>query len=192
MSFRVLRPLFGPQFGRIDFFPGVKREWKLADGVRMGEDCPPDVIFDIHEDSGNIISDFVGNVRSTIIVSTRARALLEAEGLGAVEVEYLPVRIRNKNGIPVRATSFAIANVLRTLPCVDLERSRYSATDDGEIVVMDILHIDAAVVPPDVKLFRPAEYPKLFLFREDLIARIEQAGLTGFRSLPLGANLRDE
>lgn len=192
-AMRIFRCLRGPKYGCIDFFPGIRRDWKLSEAQRMGDDFPPTVELAIHEDSGYIVGDFVNNIGQSLIVSARARALLEAEGLVGDEVEYLPFGLKNKNGCRIRSTSFAFANVLRTTPCLDLQRSKYNASKDGKRVLsIDVMHLHLDRIPEHLKVIRAAEYPELFLFREDLIARIEQAGLTGFRSLPLGANLRDE
>lgn len=192
-AMRIFRCLRGPKYGCIDFFPGICRKWKMSEAQRMGDDFPPTVELTIHEDSGYIVGDFVNNIGQSLIVSARARALLEAEGLVGDEVEYLPFGLKNKNGCRIRSTSFAFANILRTVPCLDRQRSNFRATDDGtSIVVMKVMHLHPDRIPEHLKVIRAAEYPELFLFREDLIARIEQAGLTGFRSLPLGANLRDE
>ncbi len=166
--------------GSIEFLPGVDNNYKLNEGVKMGADFPSSVELSIAPDSGNIITDFIDNIDKLIIPSEEAKELLIKEGMTDEVVEYLPFNLKNKNGRLVKDKQYHVANLLRSVDCLDRKKSDYAARKDGsKIVVIRKLYLDEKKIPEDAKLFRLGECPKYIIIRSDLLQAIQDAGLTG-------------
>ncbi len=120
--------------------------------------------------------------------SPRLRALLERLGLGK-DIQYLPIRILGeKTGQEVGV--YYIANYLRCIPCLDLERSIYGRygehPQDFEVFsdrIGQISHVWKAVLRQEAIrnacLFRVEEWKYIVVVREDVKAAMEEEGITG-------------
>ena len=166
--------------GYIEAFPGVENDFRLTEGLEMGEDFPGTVELSIDPSSGNIITDFIDNIKGILIVSERAKQAITDLGQPEAHIEFLPFILRNKHGRVVADRSYWVANLLRKVPCLAKDRSDFVATEDGsEIVVIETLFLDEEKIPDDASLFRVAEFPEQIVIRSDLVKAVEDAGLTG-------------
>src|SRR5687768_16967824 len=83
---------------------------------------PTDPQFKMNADvPGIVVGDFIDNVFSYLMISARARALFEE--IVPDPIEYLPFKIVNHKGAVLKET-FYVANVLASVPAVDLARSQ--------------------------------------------------------------------
>ena len=191
-SYHLLTGDPSTKFGQIEEFPDVPDgDWTLDEGMPLAPGFGPDITWSIAPDSGNLIGDFVKNLSDLPILSRKARDLLEAEGVSGDDIEYLPFALKNKKGRIVAGTEYCLANPLRKIACLDKERATFKATSKGSVAVISVLELEAAKIPNDAKVFRLGEFPKMILFRSDLIARIKDAGLTGFYARNTGEDLED-
>ena len=118
------------------------------------------------------------------LVSSRLRALLEELGLGA-EIQFLPVRVvGEKSGREVGV--YYVANFLRRIRCLDLERSIYDVygpdwirpEQRGQIagVWKAVLRREAV---GEARVFRVEEFDPIVVIREEVKVAMEGAGITG-------------
>lgn len=170
----------------------VQKYWKLADGVAMGPLFPPTVEIRLAKAGGDLVGDFVDNIHTVVIVSEKARKVLEAEGVrGEAVVEYLPFVLRDKKRKKVPG-QFAVVNALRLVPCLDREKSVFETfPGSDEIVSTSVKRIllHAGRIPADANLFRIAELPSQIAIRSDLVEKLKAAGCTGLSVLPCGERL---
>jgi hypothetical protein len=190
-DFAIYSDLPDPRFGRVESFPGISQDWRLSEGLPMGSDIGAQVRLQIHGDSGNVVGDFVNNIINTLLVSARARDLLAGLGMPADALQFHPVTLLHKNGRPVEGGDYTLANVTRRIACMDRDKSECRTRSDGTtVVVMKSLHLARDRIPADACLFRLQEFPRMTLFRYDLVERIRAAGFAPFRVRALGEDLR--
>ncbi|WP_426756051.1 imm11 family protein [Myxococcus sp. Y35] len=150
---------------------------KLTKGFRLKGSIPESTTFTLSEEGGDMLCDFVENTSGTLIVSTRAREALEAEGVTGDDFEYLPVTLKDKRGRALKSR-FYIVNPLQKVECMDRERSKFSAYED-EVLSVQRLVVRQEKVPAELKLFRLGEWPQVIVIRSDLVQRLQEAQLTG-------------
>jgi hypothetical protein len=181
-----------PKAGTIENLDSkVQKYWLLSKGVRMGELFPPSVELNLSRDGGTLLTDFLDNIHSVVIVSARARAILEQEGLDDQKVEYLPFVLRDKRRKKVPEQYF-IANVLESVDCFDWERSVYKTfPDSNEISYPSLrkLHVREDQIPETARFFRLGALKKKILIRSDLLERLRAEGCTGINVLAMGATI---
>jgi hypothetical protein len=165
---------------------GIAEAWRLGEGERMGDRFPAQAAFPLSKEwKGMRLTDFIPNKFSRLIVSERARRVLEGE---PNEVEWLPVSIIDKKDRVV-ASPYSIAHILGTVDCVDLKRSEYDRSKfaPDKFLVIRRLVLHSSKIPREASVFRIKQHPRTFIISMDLIEKFESAGLTGFSSLELDA-----
>lgn len=170
----------------------VEEYWLLCEGVRVTEEqFPAGVELDLAKDGGNLLTDFIENIHSVVIVSAKARAIMEAEGLGEELVQFLPITLRNKRGKKVPEPYF-IANALLSPECFDWDRSEYK-TFPGKRKISSTslrrLHVLEEKLPDTAKFFRVGELKNRLLIRSDLLKRLKAEGCTGISVYAMGERL---
>lgn len=165
----------------------TRRYADLALGKKMAEGLLAGKVVALHPEAGDQLTDFLGNSNRLLLASERARAFLQSQGFGPGELEFIPFRIQDKKGKPL-PNLYSIANPLVHVRCLDVEKSKCVALgEDGPPEYrVSALHIDARKVPPDARLFHLAESPSRLLIRDDLLAEIRKAKLTGLVEQELG------
>lgn len=161
-----------------------EQDYKLSDGMPCSDWFPENVLFEMSEDSGMILTDSVPNHALLYIVSHRLKTLLESH---AKEwIEFLPIGVLDHEKQPVEARYY-IANVLRVLPCMDETRSDFvrSAIDNTQVHHIKRLVLDFNQIPEDAKIFRLGQERELVLVRSDLAHEIGCAGMTGIGFMAL-------
>jgi hypothetical protein len=152
---------------------------------------PTDPPFKMGRDPGHGIvpGDFVANVFRYLMVSARARALFEE--MVPDPIEYLPFKIVNHKDAVLKET-FYVANVLASVPAVDLAKSqgRPDALYPTFFDLFRDLHLDMAQIPPERRLFRLAPFPQKILVHQAVKEEIEKRKLTGAVFLPPSGRVR--
>ncbi|WP_163868656.1 imm11 family protein [Myxococcus eversor] len=169
--------------GFIDEYPkGSPTDWKFAEGISLAKEFPMggEVSFsDNYPDHRNLY-DFQPNLMSDLLVSGRARKLIES--LELTNAEWLPVVVKDHKGNVV-GPDYAFLNLQGAEPAIDMERSVYRmdslAKDQIGRVKNLVLKHDA--ISPQAKMFRCTMQRRLTLIREDVHAAFIEAGLTGFK-----------
>jgi len=134
---------------------------------------------------GMKLDDFVDNIFRWILCSERARAVLAAE---CDNVEVYPLEILNHKRKPVGVPYFFV-QVVGVVDCVDLERSEFKRDHAWQDKLLSVykLVLREQAIPEHLKLFRLKEKPEDLIIRSDLVAKLREAGLTGFGLLDTGA-----
>lgn len=181
-----------PKVSTIEQFDGVEYDYLLNEGKRLGigDEYPDDAVFQIHEDSGDLLTDFIDNIDHCVLINSDVKALFETEGVGDEIVEYLPFKLLNKKGKLVSEKSFYIANVLPKVNCLDMNKSKYEVhPKKGTVWRIYEIVIDFVKVDPELKIFRLGEDPKRIILRSDLVDRIKEEGFTGLSLCAMGEEL---
>ena len=185
MNYKILKVPPLEELGFIEQeVKGVTQAWRLGEGERMGNMFPTQASYPLSKNrKGMKLTDFIPNKFSRLIVSEKVRKLLEAEPL---DIEWLPVSIIDKKDHVVDVP-YAIAHVLGTVDCVDLERSEYdrSSFSPEQFLVIRRLVLREDKIPEQRSLFRIKEYPRTFIIRVDLLEKLAAAGVTGLGVLDL-------
>jgi len=170
--------------GFIDEYPrGSPADWKFDKGISLAKDFPMggEVSFsDNYPDDRNLY-DFQPNLMSDLLVSGRARKLIES--LGVTNAEWLPVVVKDHQGTVV-GKDYAFLNLQGAEDAIDMERSVYkmNAIAKDQIGLIKKLALKPTAINPQAKMFRCTTERRLILIREDVYAAFVQAGLTGFRA----------
>jgi hypothetical protein len=159
--------------------------WRLQEGQPLSE-WDSEAVAYWAEDGP--LTDLPFTVPDFDLHSPRLKALLEGLGLGS-DIQYLPIRVMGeKSGREVGV--YYVANFLRRIPCLDLERSIYGRygehPEDFEVFpekIGQISHVWKAVLRRkeigDARLFRVDEWDCIVVVREDVKRAMEEAGITG-------------
>lgn len=167
----------------------IPEHWDLDRGISLRRRISEATHLNLDAEQGDLLCDFISNPEQALIVSERARAMLEAEGTQGEEVvEYLPFTLLDKRGKPTR-TRYFFANLLRRVDCMDTAASEFTPAATGGILAVDKVYLRQERIPADVKLFRLGEFPQLHVIRSDLLQRIREAGLTGLEVLAQGKEI---
>ncbi len=181
-----------PRVIMIEEFEGVGYPYLLKDGVRLGigDEFPEDAVFEVSEDTGDMITDFISNVSRQVIISEKVKAYFIENGLTDEVVEYLPFRLKNKRGRVEKDRFFYIANALLKVDCLDLEKSDYFQNKKKtEVIGVDMVVIDKGKVPDDAIFFRLGEETSRIVFRSDFVEKLKAEGFTGLTLCPEGKEL---
>ncbi|WP_163868658.1 imm11 family protein [Myxococcus eversor] len=169
--------------GFVDEYPrGSPTDWKFGKGISLTRAFPMggEVSFsDNYPDSRNLY-DFQPNLMNGLLVSGRARKLIES--LGVTNAEWLPVVLKDQEGNVV-GPDYAFLNLLGAEDAIDMNRSVYDMNFivKDQIGLIEKLALKSGSISPQAKMFRCTSYLRLILIREDVLAAFEQAGLTGFK-----------
>lgn len=170
-------------------FEGVAKPYLLKDGVKLGNEFPSDAIFDIAQDAGDVMTDIIDNIGRQLIVNQTVKNFLIENGIDDNQIEYLPFKIRHKNG-KIDEDQFYIANPLQNIFCMDFDNSTYKYNSAGDQVrKVRILHINTAKVPENSHLFRLGEEPSRVIISGELVRKIESESFTGLGLSKMGDKL---
>jgi hypothetical protein len=122
------------------------------------------------------------------VYSTRLKLLME--NLGLEDIQYLPLRIRRRDG-GKEVDGYYIANYLNVIDCLDRERSVYQVWTKDNLLFWEkrpfmlgtFRDVTKAVIdskkPGDTPIFRLWGWEMMVVVREDVKLAIERAGITG-------------
>lgn len=170
----------------IDSYPrGSPAEWKFDEGIHLAREFPEraEVTFSRNFPDFRKLYDFQPNILGALIISAKARQLVDS--LGVPHVEFLPVSIKDHRGNVV-AGDYAILNLLGGEDAIEMERSDYKMNhiNKEQIGRIKKLALKPEAISAEAKMFRCSRMRRLYLIREDVLAAFNEAGLTGFRTYP--------
>ncbi|CAM4422785.1 MULTISPECIES: imm11 family protein [Myxococcus] len=173
----------GIDAGFIDEYPrGSPADWQFDKGISLIKQFPVggEVSFSKNYPDDRTVYDFQPNLMSDLLVSGRARKLIES--LEVTNAEWLPVVVKNHQGAVV-GPDYAFLNLQGAEDAIDMERSVYrmNAIAKDQIGRVKKLALKYDAISPQAKLFRCTMERRLILIREDVHAAFVQAGLTGFK-----------
>ncbi len=153
-------------------------EHLLHEGVPVKDWLRADLVFDLSEDYGVNLSDSIPNLLGLLIVSEKLKAILEKKA--NAQVEFLRIRLRNQKQKLV-PKPYYIANVLGSIECVNLKKSKYTRSEINPDQMHRIkkLVLDEQRIGAEANLFRLKERLRVFVAREDLGTSILDAKCTG-------------
>jgi len=173
----------GEEAGYIEKHPkGSPTDWKFDEGISLAKDFPMggEVSFSKNYPDDRNLYDFQPNLMSNLLVSGRARKVIES--LEITNAEWLTVVVKDHKGNVV-GPDYAFLNLLGAEDAIDMERSTYEmdSIEEDQIGLIEELALKADAIRPQAKMFRCTLERRLILIREDVLAAFEQAGLTGFK-----------
>lgn len=141
---------------------------------RMARDRPRDTI----------LTDYLVNVDSLLVISERLRDFLEQRKVKCVE--YLPVAILDHKGKPV-ASKYFIAHTVDDLDCLDVARAQplYSEIRKASITLVKHMAFDEARIDPERELFQVKNLDGFTFAARELADAITAARFTGIKWLPI-------
>lgn len=165
-----------------DIPEGLLRKYQLLKGISRVAGWPSDLAarFSDNRPEGMKLTDWVSSAFGWLLISGRFKQLIEEAG--APDTEYLPIKLKNHKG-RLASADYWIVNFLRLGDAVDRERSAFEvdAAEDDRIFRFDRLVLLDEFEARGPVIFRLKEQPVLIMVREDLVTRIQVAGLTGLR-----------
>jgi hypothetical protein len=166
----------------------IIKNWRLRKGVPLGRDFPPTAEFEMDKRAGEMAPDFLDNIFSLLMVSPKARHLMQEAGV--TDMEYLPFVLLNKKGKAV-SSEYCVANLLGGVDCLDAERSKFemSPMDPTQIANLYRLSLRTDRIPQDKKLFRLQQMMHEYIIRSDLLALFKEHGVTGLSTLDLDTDI---
>jgi hypothetical protein len=182
LTYLVIGTASDPRAAYIDDIDGnVPDNSLIAEGVSLKKDISKANTFTLCEDGGDMLCDLVENTSGVLIVSAKARAVLEDAGVTGKLVEYLPFTLKDKRGRPTKQ-EFFIANLRQKVECVDRAKSDITVSKvSGKLLGVDNLTVVEKKVPKDAQLFRLEEWPRVIVIRSDLAKRLRDEKLTGLK-----------
>lgn len=178
-SYRCLKARREPDACYLDAGPDDDFAWKPGKGVPVGSVTAPLPLRMSRRIGGKGLNDLVANSLGYLVVSERARGVLDAE-VSPGAVEYLPARIFDHKARPVPARYF-VANVIEHVDALD--RAGTKAEDNplqpGELEFPERIAADPSRIPPDRRLFRLVGLPRTIVAHTALFEAFQRAGLTG-------------
>ena len=182
MKFLILKVTLG-EAGFIDAYPrGSPADWRFDKGISLAREFPVggEVSFSDNRPDDRGLHDFQPNLMSDLLVSGRARKLIES--LGVSNAEWLPVIVKDHQGTVV-GPDYAFLNLQGAEDAIDMERSVYrmNAIAKDQIGRVKKLALKHDAISAQAKMFRCTMERRLILIREDVHAAFLQAGLTGFK-----------
>ncbi|MBJ6761551.1 hypothetical protein JGU66_12310 [Myxococcaceae bacterium JPH2] len=159
-------------------------EYLLYRGVSVKSWFPASPTFYLSKGRGMELTDSIPNAVNLCFTSARLKTFME-EHSGA-SLEFLPVRLLDQKERPVQEPYY-LMNLLDTLDCVDLEKSKFerAVIDPSLIMTFFLLVLDESRIPEDKKLFRLKESPELIIIREDLAQGILDTDHNGMMFLEM-------
>ena len=172
----------------------METDFQLQEGEPCSSWFPKDLTFDLSPEHGSKLTDSIPNTDRHIIASEKLKELLEAR-VSPGSIEFLPVRLRNPKKKLVDKKYF-VANVLKTVGCVDKEQSEFvmDAIDKGQVNYFTRLTLDEKKIPEDATLFRLGEKTDLVIIRSDLARVLLDAKCNGMMFIVMeeyGAEFRE-
>jgi hypothetical protein len=178
-----------PRFCSVEELGDLQNEGDLTKAIPMAERLPNGLQADLAQCGGDMITDFVDNIFRILIVSQKARSILEDEGTKGDQVEYLPIALRDKRQKPLKEPFFVV-NLLRTIDCFDWKRSVYKTYKgcprEISSASLRVLHVLPEAIPEDAKLFRLGELRREIILRADLLERLKREGCDGLSVIEMG------
>jgi len=155
----------------------IDSQYELMEGVSRLKDWPGDAVFKYSRDKpeGLTLTDWIDNSMSWMIISAAFREVLEA--FPVTDVEFLPIQIQNHKK-KITSTDYSIGNFTTLVEAVDREQSVFKEAG-GDITRFDKLVLRPDIVRSGPPLFRMKERDILVLGREDLVKKLQKAGMTG-------------
>jgi len=164
---------------------GGPSAWKYFEGIPLAPEFPKGAFLPFARNfpQEKALVDFQPSLESLIIISPRARQVIEA--LGVSNAEFLTVAMKDHKK-KVVAKDYAILNLLGAEDAIDLKRSTYrmSHLDTEQIDRVEKLVLAPKKIRRGAKLFRCATFRSLILVRSDVKQAFEEAGLKGFSLSP--------
>ncbi len=156
----------------------VPKDEQILKGKPRAVGFPPDASYSMRADFPKDV-EVPDNVYAAIhyVVSARLRGVLEPM-LGSSHVEFLPVTIKNHKGRVVEGEYFVL-NPTDVLDAIDVAASSGKLNDLDPTQLCMTRRLVIKPLPDDVTMFRPHNWARLLLVREDLVEKLKASGLKG-------------
>lgn len=174
----------------IERLKGLDNPWMLKEGIRLGigEEFPEDAVFPIYEDSGDILTDFIDNISSQIMINEKVKSFFIKSGITEDFVEYLPFKICDKQG-EILDEQYYICNPIQKYECLDVDKSDVYTRKSGKIVGVNNVALNEDKIPDDALIFRLGEVPSEIILKRDFVEKVDREGFTGLICVPTGTRL---
>jgi hypothetical protein len=147
---------------------------------------PDNVQFQMDPDAprDTVLTDFLVNINSLLVVSRRLKEFLAARAIKSVE--YLPVTILNHKG-KVASPDYFIVHTIDDIDCLDLAKSvpRYSQIRKEAINRVQKMVLDPALVDPARELFQVKNLDGFTFATRSLAEAMTKEKFTSIEWLPI-------
>jgi hypothetical protein len=182
MDWVFVSPHAEGELARFNLFENYADDYQLVMGVSVADGFPADVLVRMNPDVKDrlALGDSLMSPNNSLLVNDRVRELFAAQGV--TNVEWLPLKVLNHKGKPVKDKYF-VANILTLVDCIDTKKSvvKWNDIDPELIAAATKLVVDPSKLPTDVKIFRPVHLDFEILIHRSLAQAIEAKKLTGFQ-----------
>ena len=166
---------------------GIATSWfRLAKGEPLEASYPSDqeqVTLKLGDDyPGLRLPSFIGNTAGMLIVNRPTAAVIQEARIG--KVECLPFVLLDHKG-RAHSNDYVFLNPLERIAALNLEQSEVRRSRKGEIKDVTKMVLDARKVELFLDLFRLAEDSTFYLFSEQLVTALKEAGATNFAFVPV-------
>jgi hypothetical protein len=190
-----------PDIATVSGFPKCDiKSWEFFKGISLKERMPTDFIVSLDCDYGDTLTDIVEHEYCLPIITGEIKEIFEANGVSGDNIEYLPIIIKDKEGSQITEHDYFIANSLQRINCLDYDKIKDSALQDGEednekthyyggifykdeqkdkIYRLEYLYLKEDTIPDDALFFRIGESPNCFMLRSDLADVLKKNKVTG-------------
>lgn len=156
--------------------------YEMTEGLSIAEaypEDPYDVHMDLHPDyTGLKLASFIGNTGGLIILHRDvAEVLVNRLTLG--ETEHFPFTLMNEKG-RVHSRDYVFFNPVGSYDCLDLERSELDVDEDGDVISLDRIVLDARKLDGAPDILRIREDPSRVLFSQRAVDALREQGFTNF------------
>jgi hypothetical protein len=124
-------------------------------------------------------TDYVANPISWPICSERMTAFLVKRSPDCIQLIDAPLFDARTNE---HVNGYKIINVIKLIPCLDLDKSQYKSWDESTGTVQNLSYrvIKADQIPQNTHIFRIKEYFSSVYFSDELAHDFDCQGLSGF------------
>lgn len=163
---------------------GNMNEYEVSEGCRI--DRWDKVTFKYNSNEGDILSDYLANVYGWLVVSDAFRKL--THNIIQDQIQYLPIRLVESN-TKREIDSFSVANVVKLVDALDLEKSKYDIFELGDRKIIDVeKYALKKEIIKDCHIFRLQDDTIPIFVSETLKKVIEENNLLGFAFLEVDVN----
>ncbi len=186
-EYKIVKPEFGIRLEKYENYSDDRYFKKGLSLDKFVSPLPEKLTAKISKDtysspSGKEVYDFINGRSSGLVVSKRAKELLEAEK--GVNAEYVPLTIIDVKGKELE-DEFFVVNPLERHEVIDLDKStlKMSGIDKTQIAPShdNRIAVKKAGTFDEFDLLIPEHLQSQLMMSADLINKIEEAGLTNLK-----------
>ena len=167
-------------------FEGFDKSYLLNEGIKVKEQYPENVYFDMHPDrtKDNLLVDSLFNTDNELVISKKMMIFFVDKKIK--NLEFLPVKIRDHQAKFIDEEYF-ILNILDHQDCLDIDAScaEISIIDDTTIEEVEEIILLDDKADHGLDIFRICNFPAATLISDSLVKEMQNENFTGIDFISL-------